>query len=122
MMNDRTGGGRNRRRAGALTAMAAVALLTAACGVHVSLGGRASSANSASTYAQEVALAQCMRGHGEPDFPDPTLSGQGTSGSPKGAGINPGSPQFQAAVAACQQVLPAGAHISVGTTSGTRQS
>jgi len=210
MMNDRTGGGGNRRRAGALTAMAAVALLTAACGVHVSLGGRASSATSASTgaptYAQEVALAQCMRshgvpdfpdpdaaggyslsgngtlegaggsvnmnssqaqaaygdcrhllpggpsiaqleqrvqqaqqaeekqlplllkfaqcmrGHGEPDYPDPTLSGQGTSGSPEGAGINPGSPQFQAAVAACQHVLPAGAHISVGTTSGTRQS
>ena len=71
MMNDRTDGGRNRRRAGALTAMAAVALLTAACGVHVSLGGHASSASSASTgaptYAQEVALAQCMRGHGVPD-------------------------------------------------------
>ena len=67
-------------------------------------------------------FAQCMRGHGEPDYPDPTLSGQGTSGNPQGAGINPGSPQFQAAVAACQHVLPAGAHVSVGTTSGTRQS
>ena len=119
-MNEGIGAGRRAPwglgRAGA--ALAAVVLLAAGCGG----GGSHGAGPSQGPLQQLSSFAQCMRGHGEPDYPDPTLSGQGTSGSPKGAGINPGSPQFQAAVAACQHVLPAGAHVSVGTASGTRQS
>jgi hypothetical protein len=199
-MNDKTGGNRGLRRAGALAVAAAVAALTAGCGVHVSFGaGSTSSSASAPTYAQELALAGCMRSHGEPDFPDPNTSGGYTltstgsiegaggssidinssqaqaaygdcrhllSGAPSisqlerdvqqeqqrqaqalpellkysqcmrshgvpnfpdfgqgdqspppgaGAGINPNSPQFQAAATACQHLLPPGAHISIHT-------
>ena len=179
-MNDKTGGNRVLRRAGALAAVAAVAALATACG-----GGDPSSASSP-TFAQEVALAHCMRGHGAPDFPDPDpsggfslhsaldhqvlaaygacrhllpggpslaqvqqlaqqeqrkqeqalpelvkfaqcvrshgvpnfpdppASGQGTTPS-QAAGVDPNSPKFQAAVRSCQHVLPAGAHVSIGT-------
>ena len=68
-MNDKTGGNRAPRRAGALAVAAAVAVLATAC------GGSAPSSASAPTYAQELALAQCMRGHGVPNFPDPRHRG-----------------------------------------------
>ena len=58
-------------------------------------------------------FSQCMRGHGVPNFPDPPASGQPPP-APKDAGINPKSPQFLAAARACQHVLPAGVHISLG--------
>ena len=54
---------------------------------------------------------QCVRSHGEPDF---TLSPGGQSAAPgKSAGVDPSSPQFQAALTACADLLPAGAHVSV---------
>jgi hypothetical protein len=199
-MNDKTGGNRGRWRAGALAVAAAATVLTAGCAVRVSLGGGSTSGSaSAPTYAQELALAQCMRSHGEPDFPDPNASGgytlrpngsiEGAGGSSididsspaqaaygdcrhllpgapsvsqlqqdvqqeqqrqaqslpellkysqcmrshgvadfpdlgqggqspapgNGAGLNPNSPQFQAASTACQHLLPPGAHISIHT-------
>jgi hypothetical protein len=192
-MNDQTGGHRGPRRAGALAVAAAVAVLATACG-----GGSAPPSASAPTYAQVLALAQCMRSHGVPDFPDPdTVGGYAltSNGSIEGAGgssidigssqaqaayddcqhlpgapsisrlerevrleqqaearvhpdvlkweqcvrshgepdfargpagqsptlgnkdaINPNSPQFQAALAACQHLLPPGAHVSIHTS------
>ena len=52
-----------------------------------------------------VAHAECMRKHGVPNFPDPTVTGSGngitqSSGGP-GAGINPRSPAFQQAEKIC---------------------
>ena len=82
-MNKRSGGNRAPRRAAALAVAAAVAVLTAAC------GGAAPSSASPPTYAQELALAQCMRGHGVPNFPDPQASGGyslSSNGSIQGAG------------------------------------
>ena len=52
-----------------------------------------------------------MRSHGEPDFSLP-LGGQ-TAAPSTNSGVNPNSPQFQAAMSDCQQLLPAGAHVSV---------
>jgi hypothetical protein len=109
-MNDQTGSNRGLRRAGALAVAAAVAVLATACG-----GGSAPPSASAPTYAQVLALAQCMRSHGVPDFPDPDMGGQGPALATKGA-INPGSPQFQAALAACRHLLPPGAHLSIHTS------
>src|SRR5207302_1095530 len=54
-------------------------------------------------------LSQCMRTHGVPNFPDPTVTaGRATielHGGP-GSGLDPQSPQFQAAQSACQHFLP----------------
>ena len=69
-----------------------------------------------------VRFAQCMRGHGVPGFPDPAASGQAPPATSKNSGINPQSPRFAAAVRACQHVLPAGTHVSIGThVSGTHR-
>lgn len=111
-MNNKTGGTRGPRRAGALAAAAIAALLAAACG--------ATPASSASgpAYAQELALAQCMRSHGEPDFPDPGASGGYTltsNGLIKGSGGAPvdiNSSQAQAAYGDCRHVFPRAPSIS----------
>ena len=111
-MNDKTGGSRGLRDAGALAVAAAVAVLATAC------GGSAPSSASAPTYAQELALAQCMRGHGVPNFPDPNASGGYTltsNGSVEGAGgssIDIDSSQVQAAYGDCRHLLPGGPSIS----------
>jgi hypothetical protein len=106
-MNNKTGGIRGLRRAGALAVAAAIAALATACG-----GGSGPSAASTPTYAQELALAQCMRSHGVPTFPDPNASGgytltsngsiEGTGGSP----IDINNSQAQAAYGDCRHLLP----------------
>jgi hypothetical protein len=192
-MNHKTGSNRGPRRAGALAVAAAVAVLASACG-----GGSAPPSASAPTYAQVLALAQCMRSHGVPNFPNPDtvggyavtsngsiegawgssidigtsqaqaaygdcrhlpgapsiaqlerevrqeqqakaqarpdvlkweqcvrrhgvpafapgLGGQSPAPGTKGA-VNPNSPQFQAALAACRHLLPPGVHIAIHTS------
>lgn len=55
---------------------------------------------------QVLAFAQCMREHGI-DFPDPDVNGgQVLMGA--GEGVDPNSPEFQDAMAACQGDLPNG--------------
>jgi hypothetical protein len=54
---------------------------------------------------QMVAFAQCMRSHGEPDFPEPTEGKLLIKGGPHN-GLNPGSPQFQSAMRACGHLMP----------------
>jgi hypothetical protein len=60
----------------AVAVLAAVALLTAACG-----GGSPSAAGSSGAgqglLAQAVAFAHCMRSHGVPNFSDPELNSSG---------------------------------------------
>ena len=190
-MNDKTGGTGGPRRAGALAVVAAVAVLATACGGSGDPSPYRAVSGRPTTRAELVALARCMRGHGVPNFPDPstsegfnlTTTPNGSSGAVdidsrqiqtayracrhllagggpnisqlqqaiqrrqrqalpgllkfarcmrghavpnfpdptqnglnlKDAGISPMSPQFQAAVRACQHELPAGMHISVST-------
>ena len=55
---------------------------------------------------QALKIAQCLRAHGEPDFPDPTV----VNGSLNFT-VQPdvlGSARFQAAVKACQSLIPKG--------------
>jgi hypothetical protein len=49
-------------------------------------------------------LARCMRAHGITNFPDPSASG--AIQLAPGSGLNPQSPAFQAAQAACKKYAP----------------
>lgn len=53
--------------------------------------------------AQALKFSECMRSHGEPDFPDPAANGSFTLP----AGMNAESPQFQNAASACRSLRPA---------------
>jgi hypothetical protein len=110
-MNDQTRGNRGPRRVAALTAVAAVAVLATAC------GSSAPSSASPPAYAQVLALAQCMRSHGVPTFPDPDASGGyslAPNGSLEGAGgsVDIDSSQAQAAYGDCRHLVPGGPSLS----------
>ena len=49
-------------------------------------------------FAFALKVAQCVRAHGFPDFPDPSASSQGLP-----PGIDPNSPQFQVAETSCER-------------------
>jgi hypothetical protein len=116
-MNNKTNGNRGPQRAGALALAAAIGVLATACGVvHF---GSASAPSPASTpdYAQELSLAQCIRSHGVPNFPDPNASGYSltATGSIEGAGgasIALDGSQVQAAYGDCRHLVPGGPSIS----------
>jgi hypothetical protein len=86
-----------------VAAMAAIAALAAACG-----GSAASTALGGVNYQKAVSYAQCMRSHGEPSWPDPTI--QGNFQLPPS--LAPFSPQFQSANKACAKLLPNGGQVS----------
>ena len=65
-----------------------------------------SSAPSQSYTSAVLKFAGCMRTHGVASFPEPNSQGETVI---TGTGINPNSPTFQSAFAACQKYLPAGA-------------
>ncbi len=72
-------------------------------------GGRPSPQQLATMRAAALAFSACMRGHGLPDFPDPTFSGNGVQlkvTAHPGSGLDPRSPTFQAAQNACRSKLP----------------
>jgi hypothetical protein len=89
----------------ALAAASGVAI--AACGGSARTDtGTAASAVSPHHYSQAVAFSKCMRAHGVTNFPDPTSGGGIQIGS--ASGINPFSPSFKSAQAACGKLLPGG--------------
>lgn len=74
------------------------------------LAGGAAGPPSTADQQKAVQYAACMRAHGYPNYPDPTVTGNGFSVEiPPGA--DPRSSQFQAAMQACRSfnVLPGGA-------------
>lgn len=64
--------------------------------------GPSGSQGGGSVTPNQLKFAQCMRSHGEPNFPDPASNGSITL--PKG--MDPKSSQFQAAEKACQSLMP----------------
>jgi hypothetical protein len=96
-----------------------------ACRKLLPKGGTPSPAQQAKARSATLAFSACMRSHGEPNFPDPQF---GTGGRVSlrisvGSGLDPRSPQFQAAQKACQKNLPGklgaiGAKTPGGSTSG----
>jgi predicted amidohydrolase YtcJ len=95
-MNDRATA---RWRTGAMiAALAAIAVLAAACGRPSSpaLAGQ-------TAYQKALAFSQCMRAHGEPGFPDPQSNGALL--------VDPGKDHLNGALMnsankACQHLLP----------------
>jgi len=84
-----------------VAALAATALLTAACG-----GGSASAAGSSGAgqgrLAQALAFAHCMRSHGAPNYPDPDSTGGWDMKPSNSSSFN--APQ--SARTACVHLLP----------------
>jgi hypothetical protein len=78
------------------------------------LGGSASASasptSSMSAYQTALAYSQCMRSHGVPNFPDPSLGPGGTVGIQikGGSGLDPNSSAFKAAQQACHSLQPGG--------------
>ena len=64
---------------------------------------------------QALKFTMCMRSHGIPSFPDPTIVQGGTAvGLNPPRGIDRNSPQFQAAVQACRKFEPGMAGLLAG--------
>jgi hypothetical protein len=76
------------------------------------LPGRNPAAMQAQAGTQALRFSRCMRAHGVPNFPDPSVKSNGNSVSVTirmkagPGGIDPQSPQFQAAQQACRSILP----------------
>jgi predicted small secreted protein len=110
-MNRDTGRHRSLRRAAALAALVVMALLTAACGGSTSTGAGGSSSTGASTlHQEELAVAQCMRSHGVPKFPDPPANGNIPHVGPDVVGVS--QSVYQSAVNACRYLAPDAAPLS----------
>ena len=60
---------------GALLAMLGIALLAACSGTNTS-STTSSGGSTSSAYQKALAYAQCVRAHGEPNYPDPNSKGQ----------------------------------------------
>jgi hypothetical protein len=97
------------RQAAMRGSIAVITVAVAGCGGGGGYGGTASSA-APGTYQQFVAYSKCMRGHGDPGFPDPQKG-------PGGAWLYPEDPQTQqdfsgpgydAAQRACKKLQPSG--------------
>ena len=96
----------------------------AALGTTATTTGRrvaAPSGNPASPFTTAFAFAQCMRTHGEPGFPNPTVSQNDGHLSASevitpGSGVDPNSPQFAGAASACKHLLPRQGVPSAGPT------
>ena len=75
-----------------------------ACQSKMGSGPHASQAQQAKIQANLLKFAECMRTHGVPGYPDPHFGANGmvTQKISKGSGVDPNSPQYQAAQKACQ--------------------
>ncbi len=70
-------------------------------------GGKPTAAELQQALTQALKFVQCLRQHGLPSMPDPVESDGGISNYfPRG--VSPNSPQFQAAMKACQSLAPGG--------------
>jgi hypothetical protein len=112
------------RKVTAIAAMLATAVAVAACGGSSSPNSRnASSKTAGKNKDVALKLAECMRSHGVPDFPDPQGGGSGfgiqANAGPSGGSVsvdghtlNVSAPAFQQAMQACQKDQPQGPPIS----------
>jgi hypothetical protein len=84
-----------------------VAMLALTCAMALAACGSSSEKPSTKSDADTaIAFSQCMRAHGVTNFPDPSGGGGGLNIA--GTGINPQSPSFRTAQAACLTLMPGG--------------
>jgi hypothetical protein len=77
------------------------------CSKYLPNGGKVDPAAQAKAVRAALDFSKCMRAHGITNFPDPQVHGGGIGLEFKrGSGIDPKSPQFQAAQRACQKNMP----------------
>ena len=94
------------RKLGPLAALAMVALIGAGCGGNDGNGG---GNTTAANQEKAVKFAQCMRENGVSEFPDPDASGNLTiDGVLNGSSLDPNSPTWKGAIAACEDLQPPG--------------
>jgi len=129
-----------RARAGLCRTGLGVAALLAVCMLAAGCGGGSSSpdvaslepptttttassaapiGSKASPNTTALAFIGCMRTHGEPDMPEPSISRSGRTANINinaSSGIDPNSPLFLAATKACTHLLPNTAVPSAGQT------
>ena len=105
-----------------LAALALVALIVAGCGssspsesatagssAGAAAGSSGSAQRSSSGREKAVKFAQCMRDNGVSAFPDPDASGELTiDGVLNGSSLDPNSPAWKTAIAACKDLQPSG--------------
>jgi hypothetical protein len=97
------------RRAPGWAALAAFALLTAACGGGSPDGTRAQPGSSTTPAASAqgdgaLAFSHCMRSHGVSTFADPSGNGELAKETPAQLGVS--RTRFETAQGACQRLLP----------------
>jgi hypothetical protein len=80
---------------------------------HLFPSGNASPPVPQAQFQQLVRLAECLRDHGSPNWPDPDPDGS----FPLPSSINPKDSANQAAGRACQRYYPASGHIDVHVVS-----
>jgi hypothetical protein len=81
-----------------------------ACQGLLANGGKPSAQAQQKEVQQALKFAQCMRSHGVPKYPDPQVASDGAMKQTinPNDGVDPSSPQFQAAQKACQKLVPGG--------------
>lgn len=95
-------------------ALVLLAFVAGGCGGTTTPRGSAVHRSAAAADASPgLAYARCMRSHGVPSFPDPLPGGGFVFHA--GGGVDPSSPAFSAAQAACRKLMPLGG-LAPGTT------
>jgi hypothetical protein len=96
-----------------VAALATFAVMVAGCG-NGSAGtgnskGTSGAGSTASLHEKALRFAECMRGNGVGDFPDPAASGSFTiDGVANGSALDPNSAAFKRALEACRNLEPPG--------------
>jgi Tfp pilus assembly protein PilV len=100
-----------RRTLRPLAALAILAVISAGCSKTAAQTSTSSSAanTNAATRQQAAKFAECMRANGVKEFPDPDASGTYTiDGIANGSSLDTHSAAFKQAIAACNDLQPAG--------------
>ncbi|MGO9958459.1 MAG: hypothetical protein ACLP50_21260 [Solirubrobacteraceae bacterium] len=100
---------RTERRAVVALALIAMVVPISACGASApaATGSGGGGDLTATAHAKAVKFAECIRGNGVSEFPDPNASGQFAYGIPNASSpLDPSSAAWQHAIGACESLEP----------------